>query len=103
MLAVLILLAIAMLFYRLAKKYRKPAPVGYAFLGIAVFIGAPLIVGTFLWLVLSSNDASIDTEFTIVLWSLLAGVVSVTVFYYVLKSKWSKKPQKKINNDLLDQ
>lgn len=102
MLIVLILLAIAMMFYRLAKKHRKPVPFGYAFLGIGVFIGAPLIVGTFLWLILSSNDASIDTEFTIVLWSLMAGVVSVTVFYYILKSAWSKKPQKK-NDDLLDQ
>lgn len=103
MLLVLLLLVVAMAFYRLAKKHRKPMPFGYAFLGIAVFIGTPLIVGTFLWLILSSNDASIDTEFTVVLWSLLAAVVSVIVFYYMLKRAWSKRPQKKINDDLLDQ
>src|SRR3989338_7564990 len=69
MLLPLFILAIGMLYYRLAKKHQKPAW-GYAFLGIGVFIGTPVIVGLILWLIASAVGASGDIEFTIALWAI---------------------------------
>ncbi len=103
MLLPLFILAIGMLFYRLAKKHRKPAW-GYAFLGIGVFLVTPVLVGIILWLILSAvGGASIDAEFTAVFWAVLSDVVAIIVFYYLLKSAWSRKTQKKTAADLLDQ
>ncbi|ASS49549.1 MAG: hypothetical protein A3D31_02465 [Candidatus Fluviicola riflensis] len=91
-----------MLYYRLAKKHQKPAW-GYAFLGIGVFIGTPVIVGLILWLIASAVGASGDIEFTIALWAILSCLVAVIAVYYILKSAWSKKSKKKSYDELLDQ
>ncbi|MES2555709.1 MAG: hypothetical protein V4604_06135 [Bacteroidota bacterium] len=102
MLILLLVLAIGMSFYRLAKKFHKQAW-GYAFLGIGVFIATPLVVGTILWLILSAIGSFRDMDFVIALWSILACVVAVVTLYYMLKRAWSRKPKRKSYDDLIDQ
>jgi predicted permease len=102
MLLPLFIFVIGMLYYRLAKKHHKPAW-GYAFLGIGVFVGTPVIVGLILWLIVTAFGASRDIEFTIALWAILACATATIVLYQMLKRAWAKKTHRKIDNDLLDQ
>lgn len=98
MLVIILLIIIGNRFYALAEDYRQNKWL-YTVLSIVVFYGIQLIFGLILgmiFIIIGSNLESYS-EITLNFIGLVIGIVAVFIFYELLKKKWEKQKQEKLD------
>jgi hypothetical protein len=91
-------------YYNLAKLHGR-SPWGYAILGAVIFLGAQLILGFLIGLLMLMLDIDLGLpDFVLSLIGIAFGVLAAYGIESLLKKNWERNPKKDFSeSDLLDQ